>query len=157
MIQGRAAIPLKEPLFQGYRIRRTVTPVVQQRPGEWRRGDVARVTLEIEAQSDMTWVVVEDPVPAGATILGGLGRDSAILADGEARAGHAWPAFEERRLDSFRAYYEYVPKGTWVVEYTVRYNNAGEFLLPATHVEAMYAPEMSGELPNGPVRILDGT
>ena len=48
----------------------------------------------IDAQSDMTWVVVEDPVPAGATILGGgLGRDSQLLAQGEARSGDAWPAF----------------------------------------------------------------
>ena len=28
-----------------------------------------RVHLEVEAQADMTWVVVDDPVPAGSTIL----------------------------------------------------------------------------------------
>jgi alpha-2-macroglobulin len=81
--------------------------------------------LEIEAQADMTWVVVDDPVPAGATILGsGLGGESQILAR-RARSGSAWPAFEERRFDAFRAYYRYVPKGTWTVEYTMRLNNAG--------------------------------
>ena len=30
-------------------------------------------------------------------------------------------------------------------------NNAGEFTLPATRVEAMYAPEVFGEAPNGKV------
>ena len=35
--------------------------------GRWTRGDVVRVRLEIDAQSDMSWVVVDDPVPAGAT------------------------------------------------------------------------------------------
>jgi hypothetical protein len=30
----------------------------------------------------------------------------------------------------------------------VRLNNPGSFGLPATHVEAMYAPEMFGEAPN---------
>ena len=31
---------------------------------------------------------------------------------------------------------------------TVRLDNPGTFSLPATRVEAMYAPEMFGELPN---------
>ncbi|HJX15923.1 MAG TPA: hypothetical protein VJ386_09325, partial [Candidatus Deferrimicrobiaceae bacterium] len=148
-IRSLAAIPLKEPFSSGYRIAKTVTPVVRRNPGTWGRGDVARVTLIIDAQADMTWVVVNDPVPAGASILGtGLGRDSQLLARGENREGLAWPAFEERAFDSFRAYYEFVPKGKWTVEYTVRLNNEGSFLLPATRVEALYAPEMFGEFPN---------
>jgi uncharacterized protein YfaS (alpha-2-macroglobulin family) len=35
----------------------------------------------------------------------------------------------------------------------VRLNNAGRFELPPTRVEAMYAPEMFGELPNGTVTV----
>jgi len=148
-IASRAAIPLKEPFSSGYAIKRTVTPVEQKVAGEWTRGDVLRVTLDLEAQSDMTWVVVSDPIPAGAAILGaGLGRDSELLARGDKRAGWVWPAFEERSFEAFRAYYEFVPKGRWKVEYTVRLNNEGAFDLPATRVEAMYAPEMFGEIPN---------
>ena len=37
--------------------------------------------------------------------------------------------------------------------YTVRLNNVGEFALPPTRVEAMYAPEMFGELPNARVKV----
>ena len=33
---------------------------------QWSRGDVVRIRLEMEAQADQTWVVVSDPVPAGA-------------------------------------------------------------------------------------------
>lgn len=148
-IQSRAAIPLTKSYSGGYKIKRTVTPVEQKEMGEWSRGDVLRVTLELEAQSDMTWVVASDPIPSGAAILGtGLGRDSSILTQGEKKRGWVWPAYEERTFDAFRAYYEYVPKGTWLVEYTVRLNNEGEFNLPATRVESMYAPEMFGEIPN---------
>ncbi len=148
-LQSIAAIPLKEPLSSGYRITREVTPIQQNVKGRWTRGDVARIHLEIEAQSDMSWVVVDDPIPAGATALGsGLGGDSTLVVQGEKRMGWVWPAFEERTFESFRAYYRFVPKGRFVVEYTVRLNNAGEFRLPATRVEAMYAPEMFGELPN---------
>ena len=148
-LQSIAAIPLKAPLSTGYRITRTVTPIQQQAKGEWKRGDVARITLDIEAQSDMTWVVVDDPLPAGATALGrGLAGDSTIATQGERRQGTVWPAFEERTFTAYHAYFRYVPKGRFVTEYTVRLNNPGTFNLPATRVEAMYAPEMFGEVPN---------
>jgi uncharacterized protein YfaS (alpha-2-macroglobulin family) len=153
-IESRAAIPLKQPLASGYTLVRQITPVEQKQTGVWSRGDVARVQLALEAQADMTWVVVDDPIPAGASILGtGLGRDSELLTEDEQRGGWVWPAFEERRFDSFRAYYEFVPKGRWTVEYTVRFNNAGTFELPATRVEALYAPEMFGERPNERIAI----
>jgi alpha-2-macroglobulin len=157
MVRAMAAIPLQQPLSTGFRITRTVTAIEQSRPGVWTRGDVARVHLELEAQSDMTWVAVDDPIPAGATILGGgIGGQSQLLMRGEPRGGWAWLAYEERRFDGFRAYYELVPKGHWSVEYTVRFDNPGTFQLPATRVEAMYAPEMFGELPNAPVTVQPG-
>ena len=90
IVQSRAALPLKAPLFTGYSIKRTVTPVEQKDRSGCSRGDVYRVTLDIDAQSDMTWVVVDDPIPSGALILGsGLGRDAASLTQGEKRAGWA--------------------------------------------------------------------
>ncbi|MGH8201434.1 MAG: alpha-2-macroglobulin family protein [Steroidobacteraceae bacterium] len=157
MVRAMAAIPLQQPLSSGFRIIRTVTPIAQKRPGVWTRGDVARVHLELEAEADMTWVVVDDPIPAGATILGsGLGGQSQLLTRGEQRGGWAWLAYEERRFDGYRAYYELVPKGHWRLEYTVRFDNPGTFQLPATRVEAMYAPEMFGELPNAPVTVQAG-
>ena len=147
--QALAAIPLKTPLSTGYRITRTLRPVEQRVPGRWSKGDVLRVRLSIEAQSDMTWVVVSDPIPAGASHLGtGLGGDSLIATRGEEWKGCACFAFAERAFDAFRAYYEFFPKGTSVIEYTVRLNQAGRFQLPTTRVEALYSPEMFGELPN---------
>jgi uncharacterized protein YfaS (alpha-2-macroglobulin family) len=149
LIQSRAAIKLRQPLFTGYSIKRSIEPVEQKQAGVWSKGDVARVKLTMDAQADMTWVVVDDPVPAGATILGsGLGGDSALLAAGGKREGNVWPAFEERRFEAYRVYYDYVPKGQWSFEYTLRLNDPGRFELPATRIEALYAPEMFGELPN---------
>jgi uncharacterized protein YfaS (alpha-2-macroglobulin family) len=149
IVRATAALPLDRPASSGYKIRRTIVPVDRQIAGRWSRGDVARVRLELEAQSDMAWVALDDPIPGGAQILGsGLGGQSALLTREERREGAAWLAFEERRFDSFRAYWRYVPKGRWTVEYTMRLNNPGVFRLPATRVEAMYAPEMFGESPN---------
>jgi alpha-2-macroglobulin len=153
-VQSLAAVPLSAPLSSGYRIARTVTPVEQKVKGAWSRGDVYRVHLDIDAQSDMTWVVVDDPIPAGASVLGsGLGRDSQIATSGERRTASAWPAFEERMHTGYRAYYDWVPKGRFTVEYTVRLNNEGRFALPPTRVEAMYAPEMFGAVPNADVTV----
>jgi uncharacterized protein YfaS (alpha-2-macroglobulin family) len=149
VVTSLAAIPLKTPFSNGYRVKKTIVPIVQKAKGSWSRGDIARIRLECEAQADMGWVAVSDPIPGGATILGtGLGRDSQLATEGEKREGWVWPAFEERSQEAFRAYYEYVPKGTWVLEYTVRFNNPGQFHLPGTRVEALYAPEMLGEIPN---------
>ncbi len=153
-VQSLAAVPLKAPIRAGYSIARSVSAVEQKDKGKWSRGDIVRVRLEVDAQSDMTWVVVSDPVPGGATILGsGLGRDSAIATRGERREGSAWAAFEERSFEAFRSYYEYLPRGKHVLEYTVRLNNPGRFALPPTRVEAMYAPESFGEAPNAPVEV----
>ncbi|MBV7539701.1 MG2 domain-containing protein [Acidovorax sp. sic0104] len=157
-LQSVAAIQLKAPFAAGYSITKTVTPVEQANkalpPGQYTRGDVLRVTLEVNASADMTWVAITDPIPGGATILGsGLGRDSQIATQGEKKSGAGWPAFEERSFESFRSYYEYLPKGTVKMEYTVRLNNAGDFALPPSRVEAMYAPEMFGEFPNARVKV----
>lgn len=153
-VQSLAAVERKAPFAAGYQVKKTVTPVEQAVAGRYSRGDVLRVSIEVNASSDMTWVVLSDPIPGGSTILGGgLGRDSQIATRGEQRSGSAWPAFEERTFEVFRAYYEYMPKGVSKVEYTVRLNNVGDFALPPTRVEAMYAPEIFGEAPNARVQV----
>lgn len=153
-LQSIAAVQLKAPFNAGYQIKKTITPVEQAVKGIYTRGDVIRISLEVNASADMTWVVISDPVPGGATILGGgLGRDSEIATGGEKKTGAGWPAFEERSFEAFRSYYEYLPKGVVKMEYTVRLNNVGDFALPPSRVEAMYAPEMFGEAPNARVKV----
>jgi alpha-2-macroglobulin len=153
-LEATAAIPLKAPLASGYRLTKSLIPVDASTPGRFTRGDIVRVRLEIAADRDMTWVVVNDPIPAGASHLGtGLGRDSQLAVQGEERQAHTRPTFEERAFDAFRAYYEFVPKGSLILEYTVRLNQSGRFNLPSTRVEALYAPEMFGELPNDVVEV----
>jgi len=163
-LQALAALELKAPQNAGYQIRRTVTPVDQADKnlpaGQYSRGDVLRVTLEITAASDMTWVAVTDPVPAGATLLGsGLGRDSAIASQiqqgPQGGSASVRPAFEERGQESYRAYYEFLPKGAAKLQYTLRLNNPGTFQLPPTRVEALYAPEMHGATPNAALTVRD--
>ncbi|WP_374593190.1 alpha-2-macroglobulin [Aquabacterium sp.] len=149
---SKAAVPVLQPFSSGYRITKTVTPVEQKVKGTYSRGDVLRIKLDIDVQADATWVVLNDPVPGGATLLGsGLGRDSAMDTQSENADERGWLAYQERSFEAYRAYYRYLPKGAFSVEYTVRLNNPGTFGLPQTRMEAMYAPEMFGESPNAAV------
>lgn len=157
-VQSLAAIAPKGPIRAGYSLVRTVTAVSQKDPKRWSRGDVLRVRLEINAKSDMGWVVLSDPVPGGATLLGsGLGRDSAIAAPGASTdnegTSNAWVAYDERSAEAFRRYFEHLPRGRHAVEYTLRLNTTGRFALPPTRIEAMYAPENFGELPNAMIEV----
>jgi uncharacterized protein YfaS (alpha-2-macroglobulin family) len=156
-VQSLAAVPLTAPMAAGYRIERRVSAVEQKVAGRWSRGDVLRVEVDVEAAAELGWVVVSDPVPAGATLLGsGLERASLIAtaaSGGERRSGAAWLAFEERRPEAWRAYYAWLPRGKHTVSYTLRLNTVGRFALPGTRVEAMYAPENFGEAPNAVLEV----
>ncbi|MDY3331608.1 MAG: MG2 domain-containing protein [Pelistega sp.] len=144
-----AAVDPVEHVYAGYRVEKLIEPVSRRIAGQWSVGDVYRVKLKITAEAPMTWVVVSDPIPSGATILGsGLGRDSAIAAASDTEAQTNTPSFIERKADVFRAYYRFVNEGETTLEYTVRLNTLGKFALPATRVEAMYAPAVFGETVN---------
>jgi alpha-2-macroglobulin len=148
----RAAVPLKAPLFSGYRLSRQVSFVERHNPGQLSRGDVLKVRITVDAPVDRTWVVIEDPIPAGSSVISGGGNQSTILAD--KAGGHdegAWPSYIERGFDSWRAYFEWMPQGRTTIEYVVRINSVGRFQLSPTRVEAMYSPEIHGALPNQPV------
>jgi uncharacterized protein YfaS (alpha-2-macroglobulin family) len=154
-ITSRAAIPLRQPLTSGLRLKKTVTPLEPRVPGQLSPGDRLHVRLEVEAQSDMTWVVVDDPIPAGASHLGtGLARDSQIDAGSAFDEQETPPTFVERSFEAFRAYYEWVPKGRFSIDYVVRLNQTGRFNLPPSHAEALYAPETFGDLPIEPIEVV---
>lgn len=152
-VQGSIAVPGSGPFADGFKIAKTLIPVECRTAGAWSRGDVVMVRLEIEARSDMNWVAVTDPVPAGAEITG-TGRGGAPRAPGnDEQLRVLQPASEDRSDGTFRAYYEFVPKGRWIAEYAIRLNDSGTFHLPPTHVEALYSPEVSGDLPNAAVTV----
>jgi len=157
---ARAATPISGPVAAGYRVTKTVTPIEPKSPDHWSRGDRMLVRLDIEAQRPMWWVVIDDPVPAGASHLGtGLGRGApppgVSWSDWLKRFedGQLSPSYVERSHQSWRGYVRVMPQGHSRIEYSIRVNQAGTFRLPPTRVEALYAPEVFGEMPNGVVRV----
>lgn len=154
-VRVKAAVPLSQPLMAGYRATKQVTPVQSFAKGRYTRGDVVKVTISVEASAERNWVVIEDPVPTGATVIGKLGGQSEMLG-AEADAGEGVsPSWTERGRDAWRAYYGWVPRGRFTVSYVMRLNAAGRFGLPATRVEAMYSPEIRAQLPNQPMVVAE--
>jgi uncharacterized protein YfaS (alpha-2-macroglobulin family) len=151
-VSVRAAVPLTAPSFAGYRVSREVSFLVQKTPGVVSRGDVLKVRITVEAAAARSWVVVDDPVPAGASIVSGGGQSS-LLAEKASGTDGWWPSYVERSHGYWRAYYSWLPRGKASVEYAVRINSAGRFQLPPTHVEAMYSPEIRASLPNRPLDV----
>lgn len=153
MISVHAAVPLQKPLFAGYRMTKSVSVISQKTPGRYTRGDVLRIRITVEAPVERNWVVVNDPVPPGATIIGNLGGQSSILGSAASGGEGVQPSYVERGNDAWRAYFEWVPRGRFVTEYAVRLNGTGNFNLPPSRVEAMYSPDIRAQIPNSPVTV----
>ena len=147
MVSLSAAVPLVKPLYAGYRMTKATEMVSQKVKGRMSRGDVMKVTITVDATADRNWVVISDPVPPGATIVGGLGGQSSILGNLTGGEGTS-PSFVERGRDAWRGYFGWMPRGRVTVSYVVRLNGVGRFGLPPTRVEAMYSPEIRAALPN---------
>lgn len=150
-VLASAAIPLTEPLEAGYRVVKHIRPAEPRPGGELRAGDVLLVHLEVEARAEMPWVVVDDPVPAAASHVRGVLAASPAASPSAGEAVD--PTFVERSFESYRAYFERLPAGRTVLEYAIRVNQAGRFLLPPTRAFALYAPESFAELPNAPLEV----
>ncbi|MFM2099909.1 MAG: hypothetical protein RLZZ366_1448 [Pseudomonadota bacterium] len=172
MVSVSAAVPLTKPLFAGYKIEKQISILSQKVKGQFTRGDVIKVSITVDATAERNWVVVSDPVPPGATIIGNIGGQSQILA-GQAQGGQGGqfattdihgkpvlliygvqPAYVERGKEAWRGYFEWVPRGRFTTEYAVRLNGSGQFSLPPTRVEAMYSPDIRAVTPNAPVTVL---
>ena len=148
-----AAVPMRSAFFAGYRIQRLVSVVQRRVPGKLSRGDVLRVRLTIDAAAERNWVVVSDPIPAGATIIGDLGGQSEQLAGESGETQGISPSYVERGVDGWRGYFGWMPRGRVIVEYAVRLNAGGRFQMPPTRVQAMYSPDIRGALPNAPLSV----
>jgi len=148
-----AAVPLSRPLAAGYRITKQIQVIQRRIAGKLSRGDVLRIRITVDASAERNWVVVDDPIPGGATIIGDLGGQSAALAAQASNGEGVQPSYVERGQDAWRGYFGWVPRGRFTVEYAVRLNGAGTFQLPPTRVEALYSPDIRAAVPNQPITV----
>jgi uncharacterized protein YfaS (alpha-2-macroglobulin family) len=128
-------------------------------------GDVIQVKLTIISPTDLHYVVVEDPLPAGfegvdqslktTSVVGEPPELRNLTAEEEShwyrRHGWGWWWFShtEMRDEKVALFARYLPRGTYEYTYLMRASVPGEFLtMPATAYE-MYFPEVFGRSDGG--------
>jgi uncharacterized protein YfaS (alpha-2-macroglobulin family) len=128
-------------------------------------GDVIQVKLTLVAPTDLHYVVVEDPLPAGfegvdlslktTSVVGEPPTLRNLTAEEENRWyrrygwGWWWFSHSEMRDEKVALFAEYLPRGTYEYTYLMRAGVPGEFyVLPATAYQ-MYFPEVFGRSDGG--------
>lgn len=129
---------------------------------EAKLGDVIRVDLTIIAPNDLYYVVVEDPLPAGAEAIDtGLATTSLLAMDPTlsrtSRAGVGseayypyywywwrWYSRSELRDEKVVLFADYLPKGTYEYSYTMRATLPGDYHVIPTVASEFYFPEVFG-------------
>ncbi|MFT6292658.1 MAG: hypothetical protein ACJAR2_003275 [Ilumatobacter sp.] len=120
--------------------------------GSWEiaAGATVRVRLTMVADAQRTHVALIDPLPAGlepvnpalATSITVPGDDSSLEQSG----WWYWQWFNHQNLrdDRAEAFATYLPGGTYEYTYVARATTLGEFVVPPTRAEEIFAPEVFG-------------
>ncbi|MCS6801064.1 MAG: Ig-like domain-containing protein [Chloroflexota bacterium] len=108
-----------------------------------RVGDLIRVQLTIIAPSDLDYVVVDDPLFAGAEAVNPDLATASIFERGGGRS--AWRfSHIDIRDDRVALFARALPRGTYQFSYLVRVTTAGDFVVPPARASLMYFPEVWG-------------
>ncbi len=125
-------------------------------------GSVVEVRLRISTPQERSFVVVDDPLPAGyEPILGSLVTESRERGRGRLRrprrmGGNYWgTGFDhvESLDDRVLLFATTLRAGVWEYRYLARAITRGSFRLPSTRAEEMYRPEVFGRAKGGRVHV----
>jgi uncharacterized protein YfaS (alpha-2-macroglobulin family) len=97
-------------------------------------GDLVRVRLELRADRDFEYVHLKDMRAAGF--------EPASTLSGYCAQDGLW-YYQNIKDASVNFFISYLPKGTYVFEYDLRVQHAGDFSNGITTFQCMYAPEFS--------------
>ncbi|RME79723.1 MAG: alpha-2-macroglobulin [Chloroflexi bacterium] len=119
---------------------------------EARLGDVIQVKLTIIAPNDLYYVVVEDPLPAGAEAIDpGLATTSLLESGPNLRREDSrywwwwrWYSRYELRDEKVVLFADFLSKGTYQFTYTIRTTLPGDYHVIPTVAREFYFPEVFG-------------
>ncbi len=128
-------------------------------------GDVIRVKLTVIAPTDLYYVVVEDPLPAGCEAVDTTLNTTSVVGEQPAVRnltaeeedawyrwygwGWWWFSHSEIRDEKVALFATYLPRGTYEYSYIMRASVPGTYnVIPATAYE-MYFPEVFGRSDGG--------
>jgi uncharacterized protein YfaS (alpha-2-macroglobulin family) len=161
-------------LDAGIVVARQYSPV--DSPNEYvdtaRVGDVIKVTLTIVAPSDLYYVVVEDPLPAGfegvdlslktTSVVGEQPQLRNVTAEEQSRYYHLygwgwwWFSYSEMRDEKVVLFAQYLPRGTYEYTYLMRAAVPGQYLVSPSNAYEMYFPDVFGRSDGGKFTVEPG-
>ncbi|NNE36098.1 MAG: hypothetical protein HKN13_12725 [Rhodothermales bacterium] len=109
-------------------------------------GDRITVRVVIRVDRDMEYVHLKDMRGAGLEPVN-------VLSGYRFKAGLGY--YESTRDAATHFFIGYLPKGTYVFEYPLRVNLAGDFSNGITSIQSMYAPEFASHSEGVRVRVVD--
>jgi len=109
-------------------------PVIEPVGGPLRVGDLVRVRIELRTDRDMEYVHLKDHRGSGLEPVN-------VLSSYKYQDGLAY--YESTRDSATHFFIDYLPKGTYVFEYSVRVVHRGTYQNGLAHIECMYAPEFN--------------
>lgn len=121
-------------------------------------GDIVQVRLTVIAPHDLYYVVVEDPLPAGAEPIdvslettSELAQEPELYRESEDEGKYdfyrwwwRWYSRSEMRDDKAVLFADYLPAGTYEYVYTFRATLPGEYRVIPTTAHEFYFPEVFG-------------
>jgi hypothetical protein len=156
----RAFLPVEEiePLNRGIIVgRRYTLASCTEGPAcpeiaEARTGDVIRVEVSVVAPNNLFYVVVEDPLPAGAEIIDEtLETTKSSNTDRGPSHQHRrwwwwWRWYDRSEFSDHKAvlFADYLPRGAYVYQYEIRATQPGEFRVIPPTANEIYFPETYG-------------
>ena len=102
--------------------------------GKAQVGDEMVVRIELRADRDMEYLHMKDHRPSGSEPVNVLSRYK--YQDG---LGY----YEATKDTATHFYIDYLPKGTYVFEYSVRIQHRGQYQTGMANIQCMYAPEFN--------------
>ncbi|SFC55228.1 CarboxypepD_reg-like domain-containing protein [Zunongwangia mangrovi] len=109
-------------------------PQLKSLPEVLKVGELVTVRVTIDVKSDFKFVHLKDMRASGL-------EPTSVLSRHKYQDGLRY--YQSKKDAATHFFFDYLPKGTYVFEYDLRVNNAGEFSNGITQIESMYAPEFS--------------
>ena len=128
---------------QGLEVTRVVRTGTAQAITSVRAGEALAFDLTISNRTQLNYVVVNVPVPAGLEpVLENLGKGH--QASTLAGAQEHWTSYQERRPDRVLLFADTLQPGIHRHTIQLRATTPGSYALPPARAEAMYTPEVYG-------------
>jgi uncharacterized protein YfaS (alpha-2-macroglobulin family) len=118
--------------------------------GELRSGELIVARLHVEG-ARAQYLMIEDPIPAGAEQVARVNSLSLSYADNQWTDWYSQREFRDNRTVIFADYFD----GNATFQYAMRVEVPGEFRVAPARAELMYQPTVQSNTGNGRLRILD--